>query len=146
MTGAHSGTGIAVEVLVKENQVTPVRVSLELFQVGEYRPAALFVTKKDVCQPARQFTRYVPQRLHVSRSGREFDFEIVTEIVVELLQGLDQQKIHWEPDWATPVRIASEHSGQRFARFIIRSVLGSVDVEYVRMFPVELRQRADSGR
>jgi hypothetical protein len=30
-----------------------------------------------------------------------------------------------------------------FARFIVDSVLGSVDVEYVRMFPMELGQRTD---
>src|ERR1017187_9278790 len=113
MAGAHSGTGIAVEVFVKQKQVAPMRVRLELVQVAKYRPEALFVTKKDVCHAPRQLTRHVPQRLHISRSSREFDFEIVTEIVVELLQGLDQEKIHREPDGATPVRIASEYSGRR---------------------------------
>ena len=44
MTGAHSGTRVAVEILVKENQVAPMRVHLELFQVAEYRTAAIFVT------------------------------------------------------------------------------------------------------
>src|ERR1700735_3501054 len=146
MTGAHPGTGIAVEVFVKENKVTPVRVSLGYFQVPKYRPAALFVTKKDVCDPPRQLTRHLPQRLHVSRSSRELDFEVVTEIVVEFLQGLDQQKIHREPDGAAPVRIASENSSRRFARFIVHSVLGSIDVEYIRMFPVHLGQRADPVR
>src|ERR1700757_1512162 len=111
MTGAHSGTRVPVEVLVKQNQVAPMRVRLELVQVAEYRSVALFVTKKDVCHPARQFLGHVPQRLHVSRSGRELDFEIVTQIVVELLQGFDQEKIHRKPDGAAPVRIASEESG-----------------------------------
>src|ERR1700752_3234305 len=106
-----------------------MRIRLELVQVAKYRPAALFVTKKNVCHPARQLPRHVPQRLHVSRSSREFDFEIVTEIVVELLQGFDQEKIHREPDGATPIRISSEYSGCRFARFIIHSVLGFVNVE-----------------
>src|SRR6202166_3836227 len=78
MTGAQARAGVAVEVLVKENQVSPIRVRLELLQVAEYRSVALFVTKKDACHPARQFTRYVPQRCHVSRSSRELDFEIVT--------------------------------------------------------------------
>lgn len=31
MTGTHSGSVITVEVFVKENQITPVRVSLKLF-------------------------------------------------------------------------------------------------------------------
>src|ERR1700688_2865750 len=108
MTGAHPGTGVAVEALVKKKQVAPMRICLKLLQVAEYRSVALFVTKKDVCHPARQLTRDIPQRLHVSRSSRELNFEIVTEIVVEFLQGLDQQKIHRKPNGATPVRIASE--------------------------------------
>jgi len=53
MTGAHAGTGVAVEVLVKENQVASMRVRLELLQVAEYRSVALLVTKKNVCHPAR---------------------------------------------------------------------------------------------
>src|ERR1700676_1301703 len=114
MTGAHPKTGVAVEVLVKEKQVAPMRIRLKLFQVAKYWPATLFVTKKNVCHPARQLTRHVPQRLHVSRSSRELDFEIITQIVVELLQGFDQKKIHREPNRAAPVRIASEDSGQRF--------------------------------
>src|ERR1700756_5768973 len=108
MTGAHAGTEVAVEVLVKQNQVAPMGVRLELLQVAEYRPVALFVTKKDACHPLRQFPCHVPQRLHVSRSSRELDFEIVTQLVVEFLQGFDQKKIHREPDRAAPVRIASE--------------------------------------
>src|ERR1700692_2462398 len=146
MAGAQASAGVAMEVLVKENQVSPMRVRLELLQVAEYRSVALFVTKKDDCHSARQLPCPYPQRLHVSRSSRELDFEIVTDIVVEFLQGLDQQKIHRKPDGATPVRIASEDSGQRFARLIVHSVLGSVDVEYVRMFPMELGQRADPVR
>src|ERR1700739_2002182 len=108
MTGAHSGTGVAVEILVKQNQVAPMGVRLELLQVAEYRPVALFVTKKDACHPLRQFPCHVPQRLHVSRSSRELDFEIVTQIVVDFLQGLDQEKINRKPDPPAPVRIASK--------------------------------------
>src|SRR5271170_1763965 len=106
MTRAHSGTGVAVEVFVKENQVSPMRVCLELLQFAEYRATALFVTQKDVCHPARQLPRYVPQRSHVSRSSRKLNLEIVTQIVVKLLQGFDQEKIHRKPDGAAPVRIA----------------------------------------
>src|ERR1700752_3092912 len=123
-----------------------MRIRLELVQVAKYRPAALFVTKKNVCHPARQLPRHVPQRLHVSRSSRELDFEIVTEIVVELLQGFDQEKIHREPDGTAPVRVAAEYSAHRLSRFIVHSVLGSVDVKYVRMFAMEPGQRANPVR
>src|ERR1700745_405960 len=53
MTGPHAETGVAVEVLVKKNQVAPMRIRLELLQVAESRSVALLVTKKNVCHPVR---------------------------------------------------------------------------------------------
>src|SRR5689334_17598095 len=99
MAGAHAGSGVAMEVLVKENQIMPVRVGLELFKISEYRPAALFILKKDAGHAARKLTRHLPQVHHGSRAGGKFYFEIRAQIVMELLQRLDQQVIYREPDW-----------------------------------------------
>src|ERR1700688_4287335 len=78
MAGAQASAGVAMEVLVKENQVSPMRVRLDLYKVAKNRAVPFSCTKKNACHAARQFTRYVPQRCHVSRSSRELDFEIVT--------------------------------------------------------------------
>ena len=43
MAGAHSCTGVAVKVLVKQDQVTPVRIGLELLKIPVYRPATSLI-------------------------------------------------------------------------------------------------------
>src|SRR5271157_4889762 len=65
---SNSGSRIAVEVLMEQHQVTPMRISLELFEIAEHRPAAILIAKKNVRHPARKFSRYLPQSHHLSRS------------------------------------------------------------------------------
>src|SRR6478736_5027802 len=80
MAGAYAGTGVAVEVLVKQDKVTPVGVGLKLFEVPEHRPAATLVLEEYVGHAARQLSRDFPQSHHLSRSGRKLDFEIIAEV------------------------------------------------------------------
>ena len=61
MAGAHAGAGVAVEIFVKEDQVTPVGVSLELFEIPEYRSAAILILEENIGHAARQFSRDFPQ-------------------------------------------------------------------------------------
>src|SRR5579863_4759222 len=49
---SRPGSRVTVEVLVKENEVAPVRTGLEPLQVAEHRPAAVSGTKKNVGHPA----------------------------------------------------------------------------------------------
>src|SRR6476659_35255 len=48
VTGADTGAVVAVEVLVEENQIAPVRVGLELFRAAIDRSLALLVSEKDL--------------------------------------------------------------------------------------------------
>src|SRR5208282_3493640 len=73
---SNSGSRIAVEVLMKQNQVAPVRIGLELFEIAEHRPAAFFIAKKNVRHAARQFSRHSPQGHHLSRSGWKLNLEV----------------------------------------------------------------------
>jgi hypothetical protein len=52
VTGADSPAGVAVEVLVKRNQVMPVRVRLEQFVVAEHWPPSFAVVEKDPREPS----------------------------------------------------------------------------------------------
>ena len=133
-----------MEVFVKQDQVAPVRVGLELFEISEYRPAAVFVLQKDAGHAARQFARHFPQVHHLSGTGGELDFEIVAQVVMKLLQRLDQQIIHREPDRPTPVGIAAEQSGGRLAGLVVDAMLHAVDRQLVRIVAMELRQRANA--
>src|SRR2546425_7609831 len=98
MAGSDSGARVTVKVLVKEHQVAPVRVGLELFEVAENWPVAVLVAQKGAGQPTRQFSCHLPQRHHLPRPGGALDFEVLSQIVMELLQRLDQQEIYREPN------------------------------------------------
>src|SRR5207302_5964994 len=102
-----SSSRVTMEVLVKQDQVTPVWVGLELFEISEHRPATSLILEKYACHPARQFARYLPQVHHLSRSSRELDFEVVAEVVVKLLQRLDEQVVRREDRKST--RLNSSH-------------------------------------
>src|SRR5258708_38862450 len=94
MAGTDSGARIAVEVFVKQNQISPVRVGLEFLQVAEHGPPALFIAQESAGQATRQFSGNLPQGHHLSRASWALDLEIVAQVVVEFLQALDQKKIH----------------------------------------------------
>jgi len=86
MTSAYSGSRVTVEVLVEEDQVTPVWVGLKFFEIPEDRSAALAILKKYTRHAARQFSRHFPQGHHLSRSGWELNFEVVAQVVMKLLE------------------------------------------------------------
>ena len=53
VAGAEPGAVVAVEVLVEEQQVPPVRIVLELLRAAVHRPAALLVLQEDAAEPPR---------------------------------------------------------------------------------------------
>src|SRR3974377_2408798 len=47
--------------------------------------------------------------------------KVVPVVVVKLLQGFDDQKIHRKPDWPSPIGVSSEQPRPRFRRFVIHA-------------------------
>src|SRR5947209_5841594 len=111
MTRSDTCAGVAVEVLVEEHEILPVRVVAIESVRGVHRPAALAVLQENAGHSARDLGGHLPERHHRSGAGRALDLEVVAEIVVELLERLDEQEIHREPDWPAPVRVAPEEAG-----------------------------------
>src|SRR5262245_53226940 len=75
-----------------------------------------------------------------SRAGRALDGEVVTVVVMKLLQRLDDQVIDREPDRSAPVRIAAEEARPRFGRFVVDRVelaAGGKDVRLIQMLARE---------
>src|SRR4051812_2290210 len=62
MAGAEPGAVVAVEVFVKQQQVAPVRVLLELCRRAVDRPAAIRVPREDAGQPSRNLLGNLIQR------------------------------------------------------------------------------------
>src|SRR5437667_4094518 len=111
MTCADAPAGIAVEVLVKQNEIVPVAVGLKFRNVAVDRPLASFIAEEDLRKSARELGGHFPQREHVSGARRELNFEIVAEVVKKLLQRLDEQEVYGKPDRSATVGIPAEQAG-----------------------------------
>src|SRR5262245_13709995 len=106
MTGADSGAGIAIEVLVKEHEVVPVRIAPVLFDALEHGTCAVAITQEDARKPSRKVGCDLFERHQLAGTCRTLDLEVVAEVVMELLERFDQQVVDRKPDRPTPVRIA----------------------------------------
>src|SRR5207253_2312996 len=64
---------VTVEVLVEEDQVTPVRVGLELRRTSVYRTRALLVPDEDAREPPRDLLGHLEEVHLDARARRAFD-------------------------------------------------------------------------
>src|SRR4051812_19024608 len=87
---AHPAPGIAVKILVEQDVIAEVWITRELRVIVKHRTFALFILQKNSREPARQFVRDFFDGDEVSRSVRTFDLEVITVVVMELLQRFDQ--------------------------------------------------------
>ena len=56
---------VTMEVFIKQEQVTPVRILLKFFHAAEYRPASVRPTQKEMSEPTRELIGDIAQ-MHVS--------------------------------------------------------------------------------
>src|SRR5262245_56059024 len=118
MACSHSLSGVAVKVLVKQDQVSPVRIGLKFLDTAIDGSATFLVLKEDPRQPPRNLGRNFPQSHHMTRARGTFDLVLFTEVVVILLQRLDYKIVDGKPDGASPVRVSSKQSGTRFGGLV----------------------------
>jgi len=87
MTGTNARSVIAVEVLIKQNEIAPVRIGLK-------RSTAAIHWTMTRCG----FQKYLSQSLrsgccqceHLTRTSGAFNFKGITQIVMKLLQRFNQ--------------------------------------------------------
>src|SRR5262245_15954386 len=70
---ADTGAGVAVEVLVEEDQIAPVRVGLERGGFAVHRPGALLVAEEDANEAPRDLLGHLEERHADTGSGRTLD-------------------------------------------------------------------------
>src|SRR5262245_3237771 len=102
-----------MEVLVEEDEITPVRVLLKLLGSTVDRAPAVLVLEKDLGQPLRKLGRYLVKRHVAARASRTLDGERIAIIRVVLQQRANDQSVDGDPDRAAPVGIATEHTAVR---------------------------------
>src|SRR6266540_4103129 len=100
---AEAGPVVAVEVLVEQEQVAPVRVLLKLARPPVDRPPALAVAEKDAGQPARDLLGDLIQGHAPTGARGTFDRELVAVVTVVVYQGTDDQRVDRHPDRPAPV-------------------------------------------
>jgi hypothetical protein len=84
MARSRSNTGVAIRVLVKQQQIPPVGIGLNFskFPKTGRRPSA---SRVKMLVSRRESSAATPQRHQLSGSSWKLDQKIVAEVVVELL-------------------------------------------------------------
>src|SRR5215469_7796589 len=103
MACTYTSAGVSIEVLVKKNQLVPIGIRLEFLNAPIDRPLACRISQEYLRESARKLRGDIPQPEHVSCPCRELNFEIVAEVMMELLQRFDEKKIDRKPDRPAPV-------------------------------------------
>src|SRR5438876_7276154 len=83
---ADAGAVVAVEVLVEQNHVAPVRVALELLRVAVDRPAAVLAAPEDPREPSGELGGHPPEGPLCASAGRALDLQAVAVVVVDPLE------------------------------------------------------------
>src|SRR6185437_15875121 len=110
VAGPKARTVVAVEILIKQDQVAPMWIVLELGSPAVDRPLPFGIAQKGARQPADDLLRYFEQRHVLTGPGRTLNFEVVAVEAVKIHQCADDQRIDRHPDRTTPVGIAAEHA------------------------------------
>src|SRR6266403_2825251 len=133
---------VTVEILVKRDEILPVRVGLKFLRAAENRPAAVFVAEKNPRESMGNLTRDFPEVEHLAGPCRALDLVAVTKKEMKFLQRFNEQKIHWEPDRSAPIGIAAKQTGGRFRGLVIDPIFHAVSLEHIRVIVVKARERA----
>ena len=80
MTGAQPGAVVAVEVLVEQDMIAPVRIVLERRRAAVDRPVTIRVAQEDPFEAAGDLLRHLEQVHHVARTGRALHLEVVAVV------------------------------------------------------------------
>src|SRR5215471_20010240 len=114
---------VAMEVLVEQDEIAPVRVFLEFLRSSIDRAMPFAVPNKDIGQPSLEFFGHLIQVHLASRSGGTFNGEIISVVGVVLQQGADDEAVDRHPDGSAPIGIAAEHAGVGFGWQITHAIL-----------------------
>src|SRR5579871_235740 len=146
MARAQARAIIAMKIFMEEDVVAPMLVALQERIAAVERPPAAFIAQEEVDEPVREVIGNRIQRQILPRAGGAFDQKIITIVVVELLQGLNQQIVDREPDRTAPVRVTAKQAAARFGRLIAHRVGLPIDGQLEGVGLVIFAQRAHAIR
>src|SRR5204862_6411158 len=103
MTRAEPCAVIAMEVLIEQDMVAPVRILLKLLRAAVHWPAPSAVEKEDPRQAIRNLLGNLEEIHQFAGTRRAFDLEAIAVVRVEIQEPSDQAEIDGHPDGAPPV-------------------------------------------
>jgi hypothetical protein len=118
MVGAEAGSAVAVEILVEENEVPPVGIVLELRHSAVYGAFTGAIAKEQTGQASRELLGDSLEAEEVTRARGALHLEIISIIMMELLERLDEQIVNGKPDRPPPVRVSAEQSTSRLCGLV----------------------------
>ena len=86
MRCAYASTGVAVEILVEEHEVSEMRIAGQLRVIAEHGPFAVFVFEEETSKPAGELVCHLRERQVRSRTSGALHLEVVAVVVVKFLQ------------------------------------------------------------
>src|ERR1700737_1921745 len=140
MRGPDAGAVVAVEILVEQQIVAPVRIGLEFLRPAEHRSATILPSSKEAAQtPGDLLADFKQGHLH-ARSGRALDRECVAVVQIKLSQRADQQRVDRHPDRPAPIGVAAKYPGAGFGGLVFHPVFRATRAEYIGLVAVSARQ------
>src|SRR5262249_38309595 len=119
MAGAQAGAVVAVEVLVEQDQVAPMRIGLEFSGASVDGASALLVAKEQTREPLGDLSRDLEQGYVLAGARRTLHGELVAVEGVEIQEPADEQHVHRKPDGPPPVGVAAEETARRLRRLVV---------------------------
>src|SRR5262249_28776296 len=136
VTGAEAGAVVAVEVLVEQEQVSPVWIRLEFPGAPVRGTGALLVTQERTHETLGDFSSNLEQVHALAGARRALHREVVAIKRVQIQEPADDEHVHREPDGSPPVRVAAEETARGLGRLVVDAVDVAADREGVRVLPV----------
>src|SRR5690348_15952873 len=139
VTGADARTVVAMEVLVEQDQIAPMRISLEFLLASVDRPP-IRVAQKNSYEPAGNISGHFPKTCVLTGIRGTLHPELIAKEVMKLLQRFHEKKIQRKPDRPPPIRISTKQPTIRFRRLIVDAMFMPFDGKHIRMVSVKLRK------
>jgi hypothetical protein len=135
-----------VEILVEEDKILPVRIVPVAWVLAVAWSSALGILEKELDQSAFYFVGDFSEVSMLAGSGRTFHGETIAIVFMVGSQRCDDQVVQWEPDWTSPIAVATEHARVALAGYVTDRVGPAGVFEDERFVLMDRRKRADSVR
>ena len=144
VAGADAGTVVAVEILVEEDVILPIRIFLELFGSSVNRAPAVPIPQENTGESSSDFFGHFEQSHVPSGASWAFHLKVVAVELIQVQQSAYEQAIHGHPYGSSPIGVASEQTRSGLRWLVVYTELAAVNPIPVRSRLVIPRDRTNT--